>query len=82
MRNRKNQENQEVQELIEEGFAEVSLDSNGNAIIVKFLGSVIWDSEEDVRTYDEEEDKYIETIEDFLRKQIIEMVRVLPTIKL
>lgn len=76
------EENKEMQELIEDGFGEVTVSSNGNVILVEFLGTMIWNSEDDERAYDAEEDTYTETVEDFLRKQIIEIVRVLSTVRL
>jgi len=57
------------------------LNSIGYDTCIKFLGVVIWDSEEDERECGEE-DQYTETIDEFVRRRINELVEDLQGIEL
>ena len=74
------EENQAVGALMNDGLNALEVNSNGMSIVVNFLGTRIWFSDEDARAYDEEEDRYTEDIEEFLRKAIREMISILATV--
>ncbi len=55
--------------------------SNGDSIRIEFLGVPIWSDDDDERGYNADTDKY-EPLEDFLRREIHEMIKPLKKINL
>ena len=58
----------------EDDYIQVSLSTNGYCQIVEFAGIRIWDSEENDRLVDDDEE-YTESMEMCLRRNIMQMVR-------
>lgn len=50
-------------------YYNISVETNGFSVMVNFLGICVWDSEIDLRKYDEDNDTY-EPIEQCLRRNI------------
>lgn len=60
----------------EDGLIAFTFNSNGNVIIVKFLGIDLWNSENDER-YEINKDMIYEPLEGFLRREANRMIRMI-----
>jgi len=70
-----------VAQLLEEN--QISFNSNGDAIIINFLGVQLWNSDDDPREYlDEILCIYKVTLRDFIKGRIIETINTISQIKL
>ena len=59
----------------------VNFSSDGYYQVIEFMGITLWNDDDDMREYDEEEDDY-EPLEPFLRKRINSIMQTLSLIKL
>ena len=60
-------------------YFNISIKSNGFCQTVSFVGIDLWSSEDDMREYNEDEDKY-EPIEKFLRRELMNQLKKLQLI--
>jgi len=71
----------QVAQFLEEN--QISYNSNGDAIIINFLGVQLWNSDDDPREYlDEILCIYKVTLRDFIKGRIIETINTISQIKL
>ena len=56
--------------------------SDGNQVVISFLGIKIWNDEDDPREYDDEKDTYKLSIEEFVRDEIREVISALSGIRI
>jgi hypothetical protein len=68
--------------LVEKFGIVCTLESNGYQHIIKFLDCCIWDSDNDERKYDYEEEVYVESIESYVRAIINDVIGELKDMKL
>lgn len=59
----------------------VELQCDGDCIIIKFLDQIIWNSDDDLRIFYEEGNEY-EPIENYLRREINELLESIRKIEL
>lgn len=73
----------EITKRMEEQLYLYSLElmSNGDGHCIEFLGTQIWNSEDDQREYDDDKDCYMESLETFVRKEIVKVLFDLNLIK-
>jgi hypothetical protein len=62
-------------------FYQLEFMSNGEDYVIEFLGIQIWNSEDDLREYDDKNDCYIESLESYIRNQMFGILRNLEVIK-
>jgi hypothetical protein len=62
-------------------FYQLEFMSNGADYVIEFLGIQIWNSEDDLREYDDKNDCYIEPLESYIRNQMFGVLRNLEVIK-
>ena len=55
--------------------------SNGDACCIEFLGIQLWNSEDDEREYDDDNDRHAESIEKFVFDEILRIIHDLALIK-
>lgn len=54
-------------------------ESNGDTIMILFLGMMIWSNDDDPREYDEEHEEY-KSLEEFIRKEMNHIISVISNI--
>jgi hypothetical protein len=71
----------QVAQFLEEN--QISFNSNGDTIIISFLGVQLWNSDDDPREYlDENLGLYKVSLQQFIRGKIIEIINLISQIKL
>jgi len=60
----------------------VTVTSTGFGIMINFLNIELWNSEDDGRSYLDEENDIMEDLEMYLRSRIVEEINVISTIDL
>lgn len=69
-----------ITQFLEEN--EISFMSNGNIIIVKFLGVELWNSDDDPRETFEDSGEPVVNLKDFIKGKILETIDTISKIKL
>lgn len=69
-----------VEEQKHDWWLNCSYEGTSNYMCIKFLGIIIWSTEDDDREFDDELDQYKEDLETYLKKKIMELLGVLSTI--
>lgn len=74
---------EDIQKRIEENIYlyELEFISNGDDFCIEFLGMQLWNSEDDQREYDDDNDCYAELLESYIRKEMINVLSDLNLIK-
>ena len=73
----------EITKRMEEKIYLYSLEfmSNGDNHCIEFLGMQLWNSEDDEREYDDDKDCYVESIETYIKKEMVKVLSDLNLIK-
>ena len=74
--------NTEIYTQIEHDEVMVTVTSTGFGIMINFLNIELWNSEDDGRSYLDEENDIMEDLEMYLRSRIVEEINVISTIDL
>lgn len=74
---------EDIKKRMEQNSYHYSLEfmSNGYGFCIEFLGLQIWNSEDDQREYDDEKDNYVESLESYIHKEMINVLSDLELIK-
>lgn len=54
------------------GLGRITMESDGSTIVIKFLGVVVWDSEDDMR--EEYDDDVIESLYSYLQREVLAII--------